>query len=92
MGLGHISIATAWSRLDHKFDLLYSKRAFVHWVSRIAITVCNIAFAHSVRLCLCSTLVRVWRRVRCPRPERTWLLWRRLVERDFEKSQHGTRC
>lgn len=25
------SIATAWSRLDHKFDLLYSKRAFVHW-------------------------------------------------------------
>ncbi|KAJ9098201.1 Tubulin alpha-1A chain [Naganishia vaughanmartiniae] len=25
------AIATAWSRLDHKFDLLYSKRAFVHW-------------------------------------------------------------
>jgi len=25
------SIASAWSRLDHKFDLLYSKRAFVHW-------------------------------------------------------------
>ncbi|KAF8592409.1 tubulin-domain-containing protein [Ramaria rubella] len=25
------SISTAWSRLDHKFDLLYSKRAFVHW-------------------------------------------------------------
>ncbi len=21
----------AWSRLNHKFDLLYSKRAFVHW-------------------------------------------------------------
>jgi hypothetical protein len=21
----------AWARLDHKFDLLYSKRAFVHW-------------------------------------------------------------
>lgn len=27
------AIATAWSRLDNKFDLLYSKRAFVHWVS-----------------------------------------------------------
>lgn len=26
------SIATAWARLDNKFDLLYSKRAFVHWV------------------------------------------------------------
>ncbi|KAH9042846.1 alpha tubulin [Lactarius hengduanensis] len=25
------AISTAWSRLDHKFDLLYSKRAFVHW-------------------------------------------------------------
>jgi tubulin alpha len=25
------SIAGAWSRLDAKFDLLYSKRAFVHW-------------------------------------------------------------
>lgn len=25
------AIATAWSRLDQKFDLLYSKRAFVHW-------------------------------------------------------------
>ncbi|KAH9449660.1 hypothetical protein Pst134EB_020479 [Puccinia striiformis f. sp. tritici] len=25
------AIAAAWSRLDHKFDLLYSKRAFVHW-------------------------------------------------------------
>jgi len=21
----------AWSRLDHKFDLMYAKRAFVHW-------------------------------------------------------------
>jgi len=25
------AIGPAWSRLDHKFDLLYSKRAFVHW-------------------------------------------------------------
>ena len=21
----------AWSRLDHKFDLMFQKRAFVHW-------------------------------------------------------------
>jgi tubulin alpha len=26
------AIAAAWGRLDHKFDLLYSKRAFVHWL------------------------------------------------------------
>ena len=25
------AIAGAWAALDHKFDLLYSKRAFVHW-------------------------------------------------------------
>ncbi|KAK7061901.1 alpha beta-hydrolase [Favolaschia claudopus] len=25
------AISAAWGRLDHKFDLLYSKRAFVHW-------------------------------------------------------------
>ena len=25
------AIAEAWKRLDHKFDLMYAKRAFVHW-------------------------------------------------------------
>ena len=25
------AIAEAWSRLDHKFDLMHSKRAFIHW-------------------------------------------------------------
>ena len=25
------AISEAWARLDHKFDLMYSKRAFVHW-------------------------------------------------------------
>ncbi|KAF5276898.1 hypothetical protein FQA39_LY06449 [Lamprigera yunnana] len=25
------AIAETWSRLDHKFDLMYAKRAFVHW-------------------------------------------------------------
>lgn len=29
--LSTTAISSAWSRLDHKFDLLYSKRAFVHW-------------------------------------------------------------
>lgn len=26
-----LSVAEAWARLDHKFDLMYAKRAFVHW-------------------------------------------------------------
>ena len=25
------AIQAAWSRLNHKFDLMYRKRAFVHW-------------------------------------------------------------
>jgi len=25
------AIAEMWSRIDHKFDLMYAKRAFVHW-------------------------------------------------------------
>ena len=25
------AIAEAWCRLDRKFDLMYQKRAFVHW-------------------------------------------------------------
>jgi len=25
------AISAAWARLDYKFDLMYSKRAFVHW-------------------------------------------------------------
>ena len=25
------AIAEAWARMDHKFDLMYAKRAFVHW-------------------------------------------------------------
>nr|ADD38668.1 Tubulin alpha chain [Lepeophtheirus salmonis] len=25
------AISEAWGRLDHKFDLMYAKRAFVHW-------------------------------------------------------------
>lgn len=25
------AIAEAWAQIDHKFDMMYSKRAFVHW-------------------------------------------------------------
>ena len=25
------ALVDAWTRIDHKFDLMYSKRAFVHW-------------------------------------------------------------
>ena len=25
------AIAEAWAKIDHKFDLMFAKRAFVHW-------------------------------------------------------------
>ncbi len=25
------AIVEAWARIDHKFDLMFAKRAFVHW-------------------------------------------------------------
>lgn len=27
----YYSVAEVFSRIDHKFDLIYAKRAFVHW-------------------------------------------------------------
>uniref|UniRef100_A0A8C9S5B6 Tubulin alpha chain n=1 Tax=Scleropages formosus TaxID=113540 RepID=A0A8C9S5B6_SCLFO len=31
MSLNTTAIAEAWAHLDHKFDLMYAKQAFVHW-------------------------------------------------------------
>ncbi|XP_048957249.1 tubulin alpha chain-like 3 isoform X2 [Canis lupus baileyi] len=28
------AVVEAWARLDHKFDLMYAKRAFLHWYTR----------------------------------------------------------
>jgi len=40
------AIAEAWARLDRKFDLLFSKRAFVHWsvVNSHGVLLCQTAF------------------------------------------------
>jgi tubulin alpha len=37
------AIAEAWSALSHKFDLMYSKRAFVHWYVGEGMEVRNIS-------------------------------------------------
>jgi hypothetical protein len=53
------SIATAWARLDNKFDLLYSKRAFVHWyvgegmVSTLALEQANVVGGGRVQASVC---------------------------------------
>uniref|UniRef100_A0A3B3VSZ5 Tubulin alpha 1b n=1 Tax=Poecilia latipinna TaxID=48699 RepID=A0A3B3VSZ5_9TELE len=36
------AIAEAWARLDHKFDLMYAKRAFVHWYVGFITKFCGI--------------------------------------------------
>lgn len=43
------AIAEALSRIDHKFDLMYAKRAFVHWVSFLEAAVWT-AFLYSTRV------------------------------------------
>ncbi|KAF7355482.1 Tubulin nucleotide-binding domain-like protein [Mycena sanguinolenta] len=39
------AISAAWSRLDRKFDLLYSKRAFVHWYVREGMEFCGTGYS-----------------------------------------------
>ena len=41
------AIAEAWARLDHKFDLMYAKRAFVHW------------YVTSVSYCIVSAYIQI---------------------------------
>jgi tubulin alpha len=37
------AIAEAWARLDRKFDLMYAKRAFVHW----CVTLSNVCWLNN---------------------------------------------
>ena len=54
-------------RLDYKFDLMYAKRAFVHWYDCPPLcSACQII--GSVK----GTLVRGWKRVSFLKLERTW--------------------
>ena len=61
------AIAEAWARLDHKFDLMYAKRAFVHWYVRflamqrlatiiVIVLSCNKNILYTVYYCNCIEL------------------------------------
>ena len=61
------AIMEAWARLDHKFDLMYAKRAFVHWYIFLEREYLN-------KLKIQGLLERAWRKASSLRPGRTWLL------------------
>lgn len=63
------SIAEAWNRLDQKFDLMYAKRAFVHWYVN--------ANLYSSKVVFSGMSVKEWKRANLLRLGRTWLLWKR---------------
>ncbi|KAK6030503.1 hypothetical protein OSTOST_03355 [Ostertagia ostertagi] len=54
-------VAEAWARLDHKLNLMYSKRAFVHWYVGEACSgraeERSSAYVWSLRICMLSRFV-----------------------------------
>ena len=69
-----------FSRLDHKFDLMYAKRAFVHWWAwydnSVAITT------------MTGMLARAWRRASFLRRVKTWPPLRRIMKRWMISDHH----
>ena len=54
------AIAEALSRIDHKFDLMYAKRAFVHWY--VSIEDMHILFYNSILMYHFDSSQVCWRR------------------------------
>jgi len=74
------SIMEAWARLDHKFDLMYAKRAFVHWYVGEGMEEGNLTkllcqFPLNFKNVLLNTYATITfiSQVSFQRPERTWL-------------------
>lgn len=83
------AIAEALSRIDHKFDLMYAKRAFVHWVSRVFSFFANHLFKSYVTHILSSPLysmwVKEWKRESSVRLVRILPLLRRITRRSEQR-------
>ena len=66
----------AWARLDHKFDLLYAKRAFVHHyvgegMEEGEFRYAEFLFNDIISLCL-REIVRL---------EKIWLCWKKITKK-----------
>ena len=78
------AIQEAWAHLDHKFDLMYAKRAFVHWSVKYTSELVDEYFRRT-NLCLLISipgmLGREWKRESSLRHEKTLLPWSWTIKR-----------